>query len=88
MSYFCSTMHRLRDTSYFNLGDLEMTLKGHVTSHVTYFAQIWSTYAAYTQRGPKWAYFCSTMHRLRDTSYFNIGDLEMTLKGHTRLHVT
>ena len=48
-AYCCSTEHRFRETAYFNMHYLEMTLKGHARSHVTYFAPIYSTYASYTQ---------------------------------------
>ena len=37
-------MHRLRDRSHFNMRDLDR-------SHVTYIAQVGSTYASY----PQWA---------------------------------
>ena len=39
-----------------------------------------------TPNGPKLPFYCSTVHRFRHTTRFNVHDLDVNLKGHLRLN--
>ena len=63
------------DMAYFNMDDLEVTLKGHMWPSLPRY----SLHVCFLHpESSKWAYFCSMMHRFWDTAW--VHDLERSRK--------